>query len=235
MMNTGDKNVAITPDHIQALVQNDQSYTNLISFINQGFPSKHSLTEPDICNIWKVRHWLITDRRLVLMDGRIVIPKFLKAWMVWKLVLTIQFIGMAWPSPYTTLEWLSQFVQPLPQSSHRNSSPWLQPWNGHSNKYHVSHIPRERQKKHCQHIVNNGFLSPKIFNSINTVSPKFISLGFLGKIKFTYFSRSAGYNFPNNKQTFFSSFQCKQSLLKICIFYNKLEMSFHCPDFIQIH
>ena len=57
---------------------NDQSYRNLIKSINQRFPSKHSFIEPDIRDFWEVRHRLSTDRGLMLMDGRIVIPKSLK-------------------------------------------------------------------------------------------------------------------------------------------------------------
>ena len=53
-------------------------YTKLIHAINQGFPHKRSLTEPYICDFWEVRYWLSTDRGLVLMDVRIVIPKSLR-------------------------------------------------------------------------------------------------------------------------------------------------------------
>ena len=77
-MNTGDNNTTMTPDHIQALGWNDQSYTNLINSINQGFPSKCFLTKPDICNFWEVQHQLNIDRSLVLIDGRIIIPKSLR-------------------------------------------------------------------------------------------------------------------------------------------------------------
>ena len=59
--------------------------------------------------------------------------------------------------------------------------------------------------------MNKKLLSPKIFNSINKVPSKFISPVFWGKITFTYFLWSAGDNFLNNKQTFFSAFQCEQA------------------------
>ena len=75
MMNTGDNSAAMTSDHILASCWNDQSYTNLINSINQGFPSKCSLTEPDTHDFWEVWYQLSTNRGLVLMDGRIIIPK----------------------------------------------------------------------------------------------------------------------------------------------------------------
>ena len=70
-MNTSDSNAAITPNHFRETGRNDQSYTNFINSINQGFLFKHSLTEPDIHNFWEVWHRLSTD-------GRIVIPKSLR-------------------------------------------------------------------------------------------------------------------------------------------------------------
>ena len=68
----------MTPDHIRASSRSDNPYTKLIHAINQGFPHKRSLTELDICDFWEVWHRLSTDRSLVLMDGRIVIPKSLR-------------------------------------------------------------------------------------------------------------------------------------------------------------
>ena len=76
--NAGDSNATMTPDHIRASGQNDQIYTNLINSINQGFPSKRSLTEPDIHDFWEVQYQFSTERDLVLMDRRIVIPKSLR-------------------------------------------------------------------------------------------------------------------------------------------------------------
>ena len=49
-MNSCDKNTAMTPDHLCASGRNDQRYMTLMNSINQEFPSKHSLTEPDIRN-----------------------------------------------------------------------------------------------------------------------------------------------------------------------------------------
>ena len=77
-MNTSDNNATMTPDHIWALGWNDQSCTNFINSINQRFPSKCSLTEPDIYNFCEVWHQLSTKRDLVLMEGGIVIPKSLR-------------------------------------------------------------------------------------------------------------------------------------------------------------
>ena len=50
IMNTDDNNATKTPDHFQASNQKDQSYTNVINSINQEFPSKCSLTKPNICD-----------------------------------------------------------------------------------------------------------------------------------------------------------------------------------------
>ena len=52
--------------------------TKLINAINQGFPHKGPLTKPDIHDFWELQNWLSTDRGLVLMHGRIVIPKSLR-------------------------------------------------------------------------------------------------------------------------------------------------------------
>ena len=68
----------LTPDHIRASGRSDNLFPKLIHAINQGFSHKRSLTEPDIRDFWEVRHRLSTDRGLVLMDGRIVIPKSLR-------------------------------------------------------------------------------------------------------------------------------------------------------------
>ena len=77
-VNINNNTTVITPDHIRALGRNDNIYTTLINAINQGFPLKRTLTEPDICDFWEVRHRLSNDRGLVLMDRRIVIPKPLR-------------------------------------------------------------------------------------------------------------------------------------------------------------
>ena len=52
-----------------------QFYTKLIHAINQGFPHQRSLPETNINDFWEVRNRLSTDRGLVLMDGKMVIPK----------------------------------------------------------------------------------------------------------------------------------------------------------------
>ena len=72
--NACNKNTVKSLDHIRASGRSDNLYTKLIHTINQGFPHKHSLMEPDIHNFWEVWHWLSTDRGLVLMNGRIIIP-----------------------------------------------------------------------------------------------------------------------------------------------------------------
>ena len=75
--NACNNNAVMTPDHIQASGQSDNLYTKLTHAINQGFPHKRSITEPDIHDFWEVQHRLSTDRDLVLMDRRIIILKFL--------------------------------------------------------------------------------------------------------------------------------------------------------------
>ena len=69
---------AMSPDHIRASSRNDHSNTTLINTINQGFLTKHSFTEPKIHDFWEVQYQLSTERDLVLMDRRIVVPKSLK-------------------------------------------------------------------------------------------------------------------------------------------------------------
>ena len=54
MMNIGNNNASMPPNHLRALDWKDQSYTNLINSINQGFPPKCSLTEPDIRDFFEV-------------------------------------------------------------------------------------------------------------------------------------------------------------------------------------
>ena len=63
--NSSNDVTAMLPDHIHASSQNDQSYTTLIKRINQRFPTKCSLTEPEIHDSWEVRHCLSTERDLV--------------------------------------------------------------------------------------------------------------------------------------------------------------------------
>ena len=84
----------------------------MVNLINQGFPSKHLPSEVDIRDFWEVRHRLCTERDLVLMNGRIIVPKFLrgkvlrclhsthKAWMAWMLTLMILYIVLVWTHPY---------------------------------------------------------------------------------------------------------------------------------------
>ena len=76
--NACNNNAVMTPDRIRASGRSDNLYTKFIHVINQVFPHKCSLTVPDILDFWVVRHRLSTDRGLVLMDGRIVIPKSLR-------------------------------------------------------------------------------------------------------------------------------------------------------------
>lgn len=45
--------------------------------------------------------------------------------------------------------------------------------------------------RNCYHVLNNELLLPKPFDRIETVSSKFMSHSFFGKIYFTYFSGSA--------------------------------------------
>ena len=65
-MNTSDDNAATIPD------------PNIINSINQGFPSKLSLAESDICNFWEIWYQLGTEKGLVFMGGRNIIPKSLR-------------------------------------------------------------------------------------------------------------------------------------------------------------
>ena len=76
--NSSNDMTAMSPDHIRVSGWNDQSYTTLINIINQGFPTKCSLTEPEICDFWLVWHRHSTERDLILMDRRIVVPKSLR-------------------------------------------------------------------------------------------------------------------------------------------------------------
>ena len=54
--NACNNNAVMTPDHIWVSGRSDNLYTKLIHGINQGFPHKRSLTEPDIHTFWEVRH-----------------------------------------------------------------------------------------------------------------------------------------------------------------------------------
>lgn len=68
----------MSPDHIHASGRSDQSYTILINAIKQGSPSQCFLTEHEIYDFWEVQHRLSNDKDLVLMDGRIVVLKYLR-------------------------------------------------------------------------------------------------------------------------------------------------------------
>ena len=72
----GSNNIAmILPDLICAAGHGNLQYEKLISVIQQGFLRTHNLTALEICEYWEVRHCLITDNGLVLLDWRIVIHK----------------------------------------------------------------------------------------------------------------------------------------------------------------
>ena len=138
----------MTSDHIWASGWNDQSYMTLINSINQGFPSKCSLTESDIQNFWEVWHQLSTERDLVLMDGRIVIPK--SFWGKTICCLHSAYHGMDgmdahandlvyWPGINMSIwnfraNW-SISCNHLPQANHRNPLLLCHLPNGWSNKY----------------------------------------------------------------------------------------------------
>ena len=69
------ENIAlISPDAIRTAGHNDLQYKKLIETIQNGFEKTRSLTAPEICEYWEVRHRLIVDDGLVLLDHRIVIP-----------------------------------------------------------------------------------------------------------------------------------------------------------------
>ena len=70
----GSDATAISPDHIRAAGRKDTQYTTLINAIGQGFPNKRQMTVPAIREYWEVRHRLSTDKGLILMDRRVVIP-----------------------------------------------------------------------------------------------------------------------------------------------------------------
>ena len=78
IMDYGNTETIISLDLIHTSSQNDQNYTTLVNSIEQGFPNRHSLIKPMIYNFWEVWHLLSTDRGLLLMKGRIVVPKSLK-------------------------------------------------------------------------------------------------------------------------------------------------------------
>ena len=68
-------NVAfISPDAIHAAGRSDLQCKKLIDTIQNGFEKTCSLTAPEICEYWKVRHRVSVDNELVLLDHRIVIP-----------------------------------------------------------------------------------------------------------------------------------------------------------------
>lgn len=78
IMSYNDDKTATSPDQIHASGRNYKSYITLINASKQGFPLKHSLTEPEIGDFWAVWLQLSNDKGLELMDGRIVVPKYLR-------------------------------------------------------------------------------------------------------------------------------------------------------------
>ena len=74
MSQFGSDAAVISPDHIRAAGRRDAQYTALIKAIEQGFPNKRRMTVPAIREYWEVRHRLSTDKGLVLMDRRVVVP-----------------------------------------------------------------------------------------------------------------------------------------------------------------
>ena len=69
-----DNVVLISPDAICATGRSDLQYKKLIDTIQNAFEKTCSLTAPEIHEYWEVRHCLIVDDGLVLLDHRIVIP-----------------------------------------------------------------------------------------------------------------------------------------------------------------
>ena len=68
-------NVAlISPNAIRVAGRSDLQYKNFIDTIQNGFKKTRSLTTPEICEYWEVRHRLSVNDGLVLLDHRIVIP-----------------------------------------------------------------------------------------------------------------------------------------------------------------
>lgn len=61
-MNYGDNKIVTSSDHIHASSRNDQSYTTLINAIEQGFPSKRYLTEPEFHASSGVHHRHSNDK-----------------------------------------------------------------------------------------------------------------------------------------------------------------------------
>ena len=105
--NACNNNAVTTPDHIQVSGRSDNLYTKLIHAINQGFSHKCSLTKPDICDFWEVQHQLSTDRGLVLMDGRIIIPKSLRTKILHHLHAAHQGVDSMKARAYNTVYWHS--------------------------------------------------------------------------------------------------------------------------------
>ena len=58
--------------------QKDHNYTDLITTIQQGFPSSKQATKPHIREYWEVRNRLTSSDGIVLLDKRIVIPSTMR-------------------------------------------------------------------------------------------------------------------------------------------------------------
>ena len=92
-----------------------------------------------------------------------------------------------------------------------NFSHFRMPTPAKVTKSSTSHFSRFRQFHRAFY---NEVLYPKIFVSTPVDCSIFISPGCFGKIKLTYFSCSVVDSFLNNL-SFFSSFQCEESFLKM--------------------
>ena len=70
-----NSNIAVTsPDLIRAAGHSDPQYIKLIKTIQRGFSRPRSLTAPEVCEYWEVRHRLSVDNDLALLGQRIIIP-----------------------------------------------------------------------------------------------------------------------------------------------------------------
>ena len=68
----------VSLDDIRNEGRHDDSYSSLITLIEQGFPSSRSLTPPPLREFWDVRDRLITQDDVAYMDQRVVIPSSLR-------------------------------------------------------------------------------------------------------------------------------------------------------------
>ena len=70
----GDDVGVLSPDLIRVAGRADETYHKLIEAVGDGFPSTRHQTAPTIREYWEVRDRLSTEKDLVLLDRRIVIP-----------------------------------------------------------------------------------------------------------------------------------------------------------------